>query len=273
MGGLVARYALADMETRGVEHHTRIFFSIDSPHGGTNTSPCDQWLAQYLRTSSPLAAATAITLDSPANQQFVKTWVRDGSAQPSPLRQEWIEALAKVGNYPQKPLRLAVASGRGDGQRSIAPSQLALDCSGSPFVQARLWTLPEGGTSAVVAQGWSLLADAAWPTSLSMTSDVSWDGAPGGRNVYNLVAAAITRGIGCGNTLVPVSLTCCVATVSALDLSTSPFEPVPAPGSGASPFHDYICCDENQMHAQFTPAVKAWLLERIGPPDERTSKT
>ena len=52
-------------------------------------------------------------------------------------------------------------------------------------------------------------------------------------------------------------------TVSALDLSISPFEPVPPPGSGASPFDDYICCECNQLHVQFTPTVKRWLLEQL----------
>jgi len=271
MGGLVSRYALADMETRGVPHNTRIYFSIDSPHGGTNTSPCDQWLAQHMRSSSALAASVCATLDSPANQQFVKAWVHEGVAEPSPMRLQWLADLDKVGRYPQLPRRLAVACGRGDGQRSIAAGQLALEWSGSHFAHAKLWALPERGASQLVAQGYSLLADPGWPATLSVRSDVSWEGAPGGQNVYNLVAAAIAKGMGCGQVDVPVSLTCCVPTVSALDLNADPFEPVPPPGSGASPFHDYVCCDENQMHVQFTRPVKDWLLERVGPPSAVTT--
>lgn len=36
MGGLVARYALADMEARAVNHDARLFISMDSPHQGAN---------------------------------------------------------------------------------------------------------------------------------------------------------------------------------------------------------------------------------------------
>ncbi len=36
MGGLVARYALADMESRSEDHDTRLFISMDSPHQGAN---------------------------------------------------------------------------------------------------------------------------------------------------------------------------------------------------------------------------------------------
>lgn len=36
MGGLVARYALRDMEKTGLTHQTRLFISMDSPHQGAN---------------------------------------------------------------------------------------------------------------------------------------------------------------------------------------------------------------------------------------------
>ena len=36
MGGLVARYALADMESRSEDHKTQLFVSMDSPHQGAN---------------------------------------------------------------------------------------------------------------------------------------------------------------------------------------------------------------------------------------------
>ena len=36
MGGLVARYALAFMESKGMPHNTRLFISLDAPHRGAN---------------------------------------------------------------------------------------------------------------------------------------------------------------------------------------------------------------------------------------------
>lgn len=39
MGGLIARYCLCDMESRGVAHDTEVFISHDAPHHGVNISP------------------------------------------------------------------------------------------------------------------------------------------------------------------------------------------------------------------------------------------
>jgi len=267
MGGLVTRYALASMETLGMPHNTRIFFTVDTPHRGAYSNVCDQWFAQYFSSSSKLAELMAFTLDAPANQQFVMTWVHEGVAMISPLRRQFLEALEQVGNYPRQPRRLAIASGSDNGVRTFAPSQPALDWTGSPFASARLWTLPEGrGASGLVAQGYSFRADPKLPATLSVASDVSWEGAPGGQNIYNSYAGAIAAGLGCGTVSNLIPKTCSVPTVSALDLSSDPFEPVPPPGSNASPFHDYVCCDENELHVQFTPKVKDWLLDRLGNP-------
>src|SRR4030095_3860901 len=63
--------------------------------------------------------------------------------------------------------------------------------------------------------------------------------------------------------------TCSVPTLSALDIDPakySPFEPVPAPGTGASPFHDYVCSAENLPHLTITTAVRYGLLTSIGVP-------
>jgi|3_EtaG_2_1085321.scaffolds.fasta_scaffold32527_1 pimeloyl-ACP methyl ester carboxylesterase len=36
MGGLIAKYTLSDMESRNKAHNTRMYISMDSPHGGAN---------------------------------------------------------------------------------------------------------------------------------------------------------------------------------------------------------------------------------------------
>ena len=264
MGGLVTRYALANMEARGVPHNTRCFVTIDTPHRGAYTNLCDQWFAHYFAKSHPLAATLAMVLDSPANQQFVMTWVHGGTAEASPLRQQYLQALEKIGGYPKQPRKLAISSGSAGGKRSLAPLELALDWSGSEFAFARLWTPPEDGATAhVIAEGYSLLADGSVPATFSVASDVSWEGTPGGQNIYNYDSATIAASIGYGSVRDPIPRTCSVPTVSALDLSISPFVPVPPPGSGASPFDDYICCEYNQLHVQFTPTVKRWLIDQL----------
>lgn len=263
MGGLVARYALADMEARSVPHHARIFLTIDTPHRGAYTNLCAQWFAHYFAKASPTAAAFSAALDSPANQQFVMRWYHAASAQESPLRTRFLAALDAIGGYPQQPRRIAVACGSAGGQRSIPPHELALDWSGNASASARLWTLPEGSAPTIVAQGYSALADGSEPATFSTASDVSWEGAPGGQNIYVEDCAGIAKGIGGGTIANPVPQTCSVPTISALDLSISPFDPVPPPGGGASPFHDYTCNECNQHHLQFSPKVARWLLDQL----------
>ncbi len=52
MGGLVARYALRDMENRGVAHNTRLYISHDAPHQGANVPVAAQAAVLHLATTS-----------------------------------------------------------------------------------------------------------------------------------------------------------------------------------------------------------------------------
>jgi hypothetical protein len=49
MGGLVARYALKDMENKGLNHDTRLYVSHDAPHLGANVPLSVQHSARHLR--------------------------------------------------------------------------------------------------------------------------------------------------------------------------------------------------------------------------------
>ncbi len=266
MGGLVTRLALAAMESRGQPHQTRTFLTIDTPHAGSHTSLAVQWFAQYFKSASPTAALLAALLDSPANQQFVTRCLVGGQVIESPLRTALLKTLSDLGNYPQQPRRLAVACGAGDGCAVLAPGTVMLNWQGSAFAHAELHALAAGGDQALLASGYSLLGDGSTATPLLGADSQPWEGAPGGQNQYNLIAAAIARSLALGEVAVPAPQVCTVPTVSALDLRTAPFDPVPPAGSGASPFHDYTCCETNQMHLQFTPAVSRWLIDRLGDP-------
>ena len=285
MGGLVTRYALAAMEKQGRPHQTRMYLSIDTPHAGSHTALAVQWFAAYFAPASPSAALLAALLASPADQQFVSDVLLQGEAQgqhqgrvgTSPLRLEWLAALAEVGQYPQQLRRLAVACGAGDGVPVAAPGATMLEWQGSALAHARLCTVPAGGVPGTVASGANLWADGSVPAQLDAALPQPWEGAPGGQNAYDLIAGAIAESIasslGLGTVQVPLPSLCTVPTVSALDLDTDPFAPVPPPGSGHSPFDDYTHCQTNQPHLQFTPAVRDWLVDRLGdlrPPPRKT---
>jgi cytochrome P450 len=273
MGGLITRYALAALESRGFPHSTRLYFTIDTPHGGSYTNLADQWLANYLAPASAEAAAVAMLLGSTSNQQFMMLTASDGTVGPSPLRTEFLRELAGIGNYPQKPVKIAVSCGTGDGVRTIPPGTPLLTWSGGPFAALQLMTLGEGQSPSTVAHGYSFLSDPKTGSSLAAASPISWEGAPGGLNVYNAVAQDIVESIGFGNVADPVPVTCAVPTLCALDIDPtkySPFEPVPAPSSGASPFSDYICSSENTPHLTINPVTAAWLAQKIGTPPVAT---
>lgn len=65
MGGLIARYALKDMEDRGENHDTRLYVSHDAPHLGSNIPVSVQISArhlrnQYINTPIPFTVAEVI---------------------------------------------------------------------------------------------------------------------------------------------------------------------------------------------------------------------
>lgn len=264
MGGLVSRYGLAAMETRGEPHDCATFVTIDTPHGGTYTSLAAQWFIQAFQPHLPALAGYAAQLDSAANQQFDLWWVHDGVARRSPLRDELLADLRALGGYPQQPRRLAIACGRGDGVREASAGEPILDWSGTPWVSARTWTASAG--EGTIGTGTWLLADPPELPSLRADIGVTWDGAPGGQEAYNGQVAGLAQLVGCGAVTHSLDQVCTVPTVSALDLDQDPFAPVPRPGSGASPFHDYACAATNQPHLTITPELSQWLLQALGDP-------
>ena len=269
MGGVVSRYALASMEARGIDHGTRLFFTVDSPHGGAYTNVSAQWLLHLLKPASSLARTLTGLLDSPANQQFITQWVTGGRAIVSPMRTKFLEALERLGQYPQKPRRVAIANGRGDGQRGIPAGAPLLIWKGSAFASAELSSLEEGREPRTVARGYCMRADPNTPSTMHAASPVSWEGAPGGLNVYNAMAAEVALGLGIGEVEDIAPLATAISTLSALDIDPArhdTFAPVPPPGSGASPFHDYICGIENTRHISITAESSAWLAAHIGTP-------
>jgi hypothetical protein len=266
MGGLITRYALAWLESRGLPHQTRLFFTVDTPHRGAYTSLADQWFAHTFASAQPMAAAFAALLDSPANQQFVMSWLDGDTPMESPLRSMLLADFEAVGGYPKRPRRIAISCGRGDGQRSVQPGAQMLTWDGGPFAGAQLWALPQGATPAVIAKGYNFLADPARESVLTTAAGESWEGAPGGQDDYTMDAAFIAQAMGCGTVANPVTLACGVPTVSALDLDGSPFVPVPPPSAKKSPFDDYTWAEQNEPHLTITPAASAWLLQRIGAP-------
>jgi hypothetical protein len=65
MGGLIARYALREMEMENKDHETRLYISHDSPHQGANVPYGLQFMARHARNEyvrAPLLMGTAEVL-------------------------------------------------------------------------------------------------------------------------------------------------------------------------------------------------------------------
>lgn len=266
LGGVVSRYALALLESRGETHNVHTYLSIDTPHGGAYTSLGVQWFVMSLLPFCPALGGFEALLDSPGNQQMMLSWLRDdGTPGISPLREQLLRDLEGVGGYPKQPHKLAVSCGRGDGVGSGARGARTLDWAGHPFVSATLNTLP--GVDGVVASGSWFLADPPELRPLMVDAgEVPWECVPGGQNTYNGQVAAIAMGFGCGTVEHQLDLTCSVPTVSALGLAQSPFEPVPPASGNTGPFDAYVCSRQTMQHLAITPEVSAWLLGELGTP-------
>src|SRR5690606_16835698 len=53
MGGLITRYALKYMENNNLDHDSRLWISVDSPHNGANVAMSVQYLVNYLGYGYP----------------------------------------------------------------------------------------------------------------------------------------------------------------------------------------------------------------------------
>ncbi len=138
MGGLVTRYALAAMEHDDIDHCTATYFSYDSPHQGAWIPISLQVFAHFL---AALADALPIAPDKKEQMKGMSALINSPAArellwkhtskhaepgtppepvgpafEPDQARADFLAALEAVGNWPQRPRKVAVANGRGDGQ-------------------------------------------------------------------------------------------------------------------------------------------------------------
>ncbi|MFF3075209.1 lipase family alpha/beta hydrolase [Kitasatospora sp. NPDC057904] len=123
MGGIVTRYALAKLETQRMDHQTSTYLSFDSPHNGAWIPLILQQMAYFFEDFTPAGpdgAKQADLIRSAAAQQLLWAWVENSKysgpvATASPLRKEFLDDLARVGNFPQIPRKLGISNGRRDG--------------------------------------------------------------------------------------------------------------------------------------------------------------
>ncbi|MFN4764549.1 hypothetical protein ACKGJN_15575 [Gillisia sp. Q332] len=131
MGGVIARYALKDMENKGLPHDTRTYISHDAPHLGANVPLGYQFAArhgrsQYVQSPFQLLAGDVIVplfndgvgvsdylelLDQPAAKQLLVQRVNTNYTSDNITHLEWQTELRNMG-YPQLTERnVSIANG------------------------------------------------------------------------------------------------------------------------------------------------------------------
>ncbi len=263
MGGMISRYALLAMQSRGIAHHTAAYLSIDTPHQGSRTSVSVQWFAHYFKDVVPRMGDMCALLDSPANQQFLPLWFNNNSVTESPLRTRLYQAYARMGGYPTNVKLFAVASGRGDAKSAFSAGSPMVSWENSMLAGAKLNALSVSQSAAPVAHGQWLLEPQNGDGTFSMTAEYCWESVAGSTNEYNAIIYVKANSVATGQVKLHHLTACTVPTVSALDLKQAPTVPVPSSGTADSPFNAYICAAENLPHTAITPEIRDWVLEKL----------
>jgi hypothetical protein len=272
-GGLITRYALAEMERRREDHQTMTYLSYDSPHNGAWIPLILQQLAYFAETfapSPPGEPGQADLIRSPAAQQLLWGWVDGGRysgpvATASPLRTGFIEDLRAAGWFPARPRKLGVANGAADGTgRNVPPDRQVFEWSTlGGLVAASARTQPDRGTNQRVG---AMRAVPMW-ASKSYTSDVApFDGAPGGTLAsYGMVADQLGAQVEDR-----FRAACFVPSVSALALQYDPVEwtvdlytDITALSPEHSELDDYQGDADNSEHGKVTGRLAEWILAHL----------
>ncbi len=148
MGGVIARYALADMEENNIDHDTRLFISHDAPQQGANLPIGLQFMYrhltnQYIQAGTTLFGGDIIVpvletygiserlslLDAPASRQLVKNFATlnydiDNTVHTSFYDELRRKGLPGSGGYPVHTRNIAISNGSECGStQGFAPGE------------------------------------------------------------------------------------------------------------------------------------------------------
>jgi hypothetical protein len=270
MGGLCARYALAYMETNGLDHHVRTFISFDTPHGGANLPLGIQYWLGFFSGLSTDAEYNLERLDTPAGRQMLVYHHTDppgSTGESDPLRAGFLADLAAVGDWPSEPRLVAVVNGSGHGtnQGYSAGTQI-IEYEYSDLlttITGNVWAVPDA-TSQMIFDGHIRII--ILPTTLQVTVSGTgpYDNAPGG--FRNTMADMDSIAAPYGDIVAPHPSHCFVPTVSALALDTEDlfYDVAGDPDLLAhTPFDMVYYPAENQEHGTITPESAQWFLTEV----------
>ncbi|MFE9135086.1 esterase/lipase family protein [Streptomyces sp. NPDC007355] len=263
MGGIVTRYALAELESQRVDHRTALYFSYDSPHRGATIPVGVQAFSHFI----PFPNKFARQMSSPAAQQMLWQHVDeyDGKIGVSPLRTEFLQALDRVGGWPRIPRTIGVANGRGDGVGlpEVKPGEVAL----------RVDRIYPGTTFYAQAQGDDVTAaslNRRFPKAeKTITTDgfPELDGAPGGTlRTYGILADTLEK-LG-GKADLRHEDVCFVPSVSAVAIrdigeQDDLYAGIEGLAPDESELDEFLCSSTTTPHTAITEELCTWIMDRL----------
>ncbi|WP_439131894.1 esterase/lipase family protein [Polaribacter sp.] len=136
MGGQISRYALAYMEEHNLNHNTKLWVSIDSPHLGANIPMATQanlYFLGYVHGNQEAKDKFDFLLNSPTGkQQLILQFLNDTSS-PQSFFQRYhtnLESnLPSFKGFPQLPRNIAIANGSANNFVNT-PGKKVLDIRG-----------------------------------------------------------------------------------------------------------------------------------------------
>ncbi|MFD8711817.1 esterase/lipase family protein [Streptomyces anulatus] len=263
MGGIVTRYALAKMERQRMDHRTALYFSYDSPHRGASIPVGVQAFSHFI----PFPNDFARQMNSPAARQMLwQHYDKDTEKiTVAPERTEFLAALDRVGNWPQIPMKIAVANGRADGigLPDVKPGEVAL----------RIDRIYPGTTFYTQAQGDDVTAaylNRRFPKAEQTVATNGFpelDGAPGGTlHTYKILSGAMEK-LG-GKIDLRHEDVCFVPTVSAIAIrdiekQDDLYANVGDLDPQESELDDFLCSSTTTAHTGITEELGTWIMDRL----------
>ncbi len=187
MGGQISRYALAYMEEHNLEHNTKLWVSIDSPHLGANIPMGAQsniYFLGYVYGDQIAKDQYDFLLNSPAGKQQLLLQFSNANTNLPPYFQQYhsnLEAnLPSFKGFPQLPRKVAISNGSlNKGINS--PAQKVLDIRGfKDFLgmsvkgfQNEQWFLKNTGQQKKIFYGMFKELDSGWIYASLTTTEMT----------------------------------------------------------------------------------------------------
>jgi len=288
MGGLIARYGLAFMETNSLDPETRLYISFDSPHRGANIPISLQYLINYFAQEVGDPTALALVeqvLNSPAAKEMLIDHLLGHLFPGSPIdpdptkllpfgapdfRDAFQQELDNLG-FPQNVRNVTMINGAGDGTTSgmagmtLVDTNLQIDALTSVDVALRF--TPEAGQTNTVTDitaffiGFPVATYTTMAQSPANTDGV--DASPGGTGS---ISAAL--GGGGGNPVLQDFIDALqqdtysfIPTMSALAIDEPNWFAIP--NLNESPFVNFYIPGENEDHVTVTAESAQFALDEI----------